>query len=263
LTATYPNDDSSRIYGSNVKRYGQRQYRCFPDAPARLLLAFLAFVVLGLGVCACGASGGASVTVTGYPNASASTSATSTRSLAPAAAGLMGDEDDDDEPGRRTKDNSHDNDVDYDNDVTGNRGTGYFDNDDGSVRDFGHDAGATDSRAISLLVIRYRSAAWNGDGRKAYQLLYGPLARIVPEDYGGSYSPAYARGKSCAVVMSKLFKHSHAQLAGTFHVTSVRVAGDQGDALLGSRTRPASYAEVRRERGAWKIHSLLGSGALP
>lgn len=226
-----------------------------------MILTLLAWVLLGVGVSACGGSGGGSVA--GSPNVRASTSAADTASSSLSTAGLKGDEDDDDESGNRTNDNSHDNDVDFDNDMTDNRVKGYFDTDDGLVRDYGHVASTADARAISSMVTIYRSAALRGDGVKACELLYGPLARIVPEDYGGSYAPAYARGKTCSVVMSKLFKHNHAQLIGTFRVTAVRVNGGNGDALLGSATWPASYVETRREGGAWKIHSLLGSSSLP
>jgi hypothetical protein len=47
-------------------------------------------------------------------------------------------------------------------------------------------------------------------------------------------------------------------LAGGFAVTGVRVEGSEARALLGSRTLPASFVVVTRERGAWKIDELIG-----
>ena len=55
-----------------------------------------------------------------------------------------------------------------------------------------------------------------------------------------------------------MFAHAHSQLAGGFTVTGVRVQGREAHALLGSRTLPASFVLVTRERRAWKIDELLG-----
>lgn len=58
--------------------------------------------------------------------------------------------------------------------------------------------------------------------------------------------------------MSRLFEHSHRELAGRVEVVGVRVSGDLAHVQLGSRTLPASFILVRRMGGVWRIDSLLG-----
>lgn len=226
----------------------------------RLLPALVAIALLGPVVSACGGSGkgqgsdsqtssetAANVAKGGAPAPDASTAATGS---------FMGDEDDDDTASNNTGNSKYDNDADFDNDTIKNKG--YYDGDDGAIRRFGHAANATDSRVIAALVKRYYAAAVASDGPKACPLMYSRLEEAIPEDYGQPPGPSYARGKTCAVVMSKIFAHAHNQLTGGFTVTGVRIKGREARALLGSRTLPAGFVVVTRERGAWKINELIG-----
>jgi hypothetical protein len=228
----------------------------------RLLLASLAIALLGLGLSACGGSGKGAGSSSQTSSKAATTAA---KGGAPApgasttpstAAGFMGDEDDDDTASNYTGNNRYDNDADFDNDTIKNKG--YYDGDDGAIRSYGHAASAADRRTIAALVKRYYAAAAASDGAKACPLIYSTQEEAIPEDYGRPPGPAYARGKTCAVVMSKMFAHAHNKLAGGFEVTGVRVEGREARALLGSRTVPARFVVVTRERGAWKIDELIG-----
>jgi hypothetical protein len=230
----------------------------------RPLLASLAIALLGVSLGACGGSGKGAGSASQTSSKTAATAAMgdapapgASTTPAAAAGSFMGDEDDDESASNQTPgDSSKDNDADFDNDTIKNKG--YYDGDDGAIRGFGHAAIAAERRAIAALVKRYYAAAAASDGAKACPLINSALEEAIPEDYGQPPGPAYARGKTCAVVMSKLFEHAHSQLAGAFEVTGVRVEGREARALLGSRAVPASFVSVKRERGAWKIGALLG-----
>jgi hypothetical protein len=229
----------------------------------RSLLALLAIALFGLGLGACGGTGKSSTSqATSISVANAATDETATADAAAAkdasataVSDFKGDEDDDESASNHTStSNKYDNDADFDNDTIKNKG--YYDGDDGEIRSFGRAASGDEVRAIASLVKRYYAAAAASDGAKACRLMRSP--ETIPEDYGQPPGPAYSRGKTCAVVMSKTFAHSHSQLAGRLAVTGVRVEGNEARALLGSRTLPAGFILLRRERGAWKIYELLG-----
>jgi hypothetical protein len=230
----------------------------------RSLLAPLAVLLLGLGLGACGGSGKSSGSTS---QASSAATATAARGGAPASdasttqsaavSSFMGDEDDDETASTQTPGSSrYDNDADQDNDTIKNKG--YYDSDDSAISAYGQAASTADEHAIAAVVKRYYAAASTSDGAKACPLMYSTLAEAIPEDYGQPPGPAYARGKTCAVVLSKMFAHSHSKLAEGFAVTGVRVEGKEARALLGSRTSPARFVVVTRERGVWKIDELLG-----
>jgi hypothetical protein len=132
---------------------------------------------------------------------------------------------------------------------------------DNNIPAYGHAASAADNQAVTALVKRYYAAAATADGATACTLLYPALVHAVPEDYGQAPGPAYARGKTCPVVMSKLFKHvaGHpADLAAT-EVTGVRVYRDRGFAMLRSKTTPNGEIFVERAgRSSWKVGVLIG-----
>jgi hypothetical protein len=179
-------------------------------------------------------------------------------SLAPASAALRGDEDDDDTPARLTPGESgKDNDADSDNDHR-KENRGYLDSDDRGMTAYGHAANVAERSAISRLVERYYDAGAAEDGAAGCSMIYSSFAASVPEDWGQSPGPAYSRGKTCSVVMSKIFAHYHAQLSSPIRVTAVRVEGDEGRALVGSPSTPAVAVFVRRERNEWKINQLIG-----
>jgi hypothetical protein len=221
-------------------------------------------VLLGVGFGACGGSGkGAS----SASQATAASAAATSKGDAPAqgvsttpsaaVSSFEGDEDDDETASNHTStSNRYDNDADLDDDAIKNKG--YYDGDDSVVSASGRAASVAEERAVAAVVKRYYAAAAASDGAKACRLIYSTLREAIPEDYGQPPGPAYSRGKTCAVVMSKTFAHSHSQLVGGLTVTGVRVEGREARVLLGSRTLPASFILVRRERGAWKISELLG-----
>lgn len=129
--------------------------------------------------------------------------------------------------------------------------------DDAEIGNYGQAPSATDRRAIVALTTRYLRAARAADGRRACSLIYSLFAEAIPEDYGRGAGPAYSRGDTCPVVMTKIFRRDRAQLSGRFVVTDVRVRGQQARALVGSATAPAGYLQLRRERHVWKVDALL------
>jgi hypothetical protein len=200
----------------------------------RSLLTLPSIALLGLGVGACGNAGKRASSVPGSPsNAAAGTAATT-----PIQANLA-------------RDSDNDND---------NPGKSRYDSDDSPVLYFGHAASATDGRAIAALLTRYYAAGAAGDGATACSLIHPLLAESIVEEYAQSPS---LRGRTCAVVMSKLFKQLHGELArdvAGLELIRARVRGDHGVAVLrfgGARERRVL---VRRERGAWKMDLLLDVG---
>jgi hypothetical protein len=136
-----------------------------------------------------------------------------------------------------------------------------YDKDDDPIHYYGHAANAADERAVTALVKRYYAAGAAGDGARACLLLYSEIAGSVVEQYGRPLGPPALRGKTCAAVMSKLFKQRRRQLAAdraTLEVTGVRVEGDRGYALLSSTKMPVGYIVLRREHDDWKVGALLG-----
>jgi hypothetical protein len=149
-----------------------------------------------------------------------------------------------------------DRDNDYDS-----SGNSNYDKDDSVTLDYGHEASAADMQAVTALVERYYAAAAADDGAQGCSLMYSILAEAIPEDYGQPPAgPPSLRGKTCAVVMSKLFNQRHQQLAAdsaTLKVIDARVEGNRGFALLSFKAMPARSIVIHRERDAWKIYALL------
>jgi hypothetical protein len=169
---------------------------------------------------------------------------------------LRGDEDDDDAPGEHVREPKHDSDADLDEDSTASEPKTFYDGDDAAVRGYGVAASAVDRSAIAALVSRFARAAETANGGAACPLLYSVLAEAVPEDYGRGAGPAYSRGNSCRVVMTKLFRHERRELAGGLTLAAARVSRNQARAVVGSRAMPAGYLPLRREHGTWKIDSI-------
>jgi hypothetical protein len=136
-----------------------------------------------------------------------------------------------------------------------------YDGDDNSIHYYGRPATVAEEQAVARLVERYYAVAAARDGARACSLLHPMLAGSVVEQYGGSFGPPELRGKTCAVVMSKLFKEHRNRLAvdaATLRVTGVRVGGGQGYALLSWAEMPIGYIPIRREGDEWKVGALLG-----
>jgi hypothetical protein len=144
---------------------------------------------------------------------------------------------------------AHTHDRDDDND---------HNDDDNHVLYYGREASPTDRQAIVTLLTRYYAAAGASDGAKACPLLMSFIAEALPENLG--HSPTL-RGKSCAVVISKLFKQHHKLLGGesaTLKVMTVRVEGDKALTVLSFANLPeVRQMTERREGSGWKIVTLL------
>ena len=184
-----------------------------------------AIALIGVGVSACGTS-----KVAG--------SASPTSSTTPTQSSLS-----------RDYDNDHDIDPSshYDNDLY-----------------FGHAANAANRRVVTAVIKRYYTAAAAGNGAIACSMMYSRLAKEIPDVYGQSPpGPPALRGKTCAVVMSKLFEQRHHQLVtddATLNVTGVLVEGERGLVLLRFEETPKRHIFVQLERGSWKVNMLIDAG---
>lgn len=135
-----------------------------------------------------------------------------------------------------------------------------FDSDDGSVVHFGRAASASETAQIAPLIRRYYRYAAAGNGAGACSMLYSTFAEAVPEDYGTSPpGPAYARGTTCAAVLTAIFRHYHAEIAARLpllRVSLVRIKERQGVAVLSFGAMPEREIHVVREGHAWRMLAL-------
>jgi hypothetical protein len=125
---------------------------------------------------------------------------------------------------------------------------------------FGQPASAADKRVITALVKSYYTAAAAEDGAKVCSLIYSIFEEAIAEDYGQPPGPPSLRGKTCPVVMTKLFKQRHKQQVSdlaALKVTGVRIKGRRGFVLLSFATPGKRYITVKSEHGAWKINALV------
>jgi hypothetical protein len=220
----------------------------------------LATVALCLCVASCGgASRGVGPASRSTPGAAANAAGMG----GPASNSITGDYDgDDDYSNQRSNDGDNDDSTkpkDRDND-SDSAGKSYFDSDDSSVRGFGHAAGFAERKTIASLVKRYFVLANAGDGATACSMIVSSIARSVPEDLGGPAGPLYARGTTCAVVLSKAFEHYHRQIAAhaaTLEIADIRVKRGAGVAVLAFKKLPGREIHVAREGGVWKIEAIL------
>jgi ketosteroid isomerase-like protein len=224
------------------------------------LLVLLAIAMLSIGTAACDEASKHAATISqASPDTKMSGGAptTTVSSTAQMPRGLKGDEDDDDN-GENVGNTKNDNDADFDNDYK-NENKGYYDSDDNSSRLYGHAARIREKQVLTAVVKHYFAAASAGDGATACSLFKSNYGKAIPEDYGQAPGPAYMRGKTCAAVMSLLFKHLHARFADSAEVTDVRVDGNRALVLLGSKTVPASYVTLERQHSVWGIVGLLST----
>jgi hypothetical protein len=141
-----------------------------------------------------------------------------------------------------------------------------FDSDDDPIRFYGHEADAAESRAITALVRGYYAGAAKDDGARACRMIHPLIAEAIPEDYAEQPS---LRGKTCAVVMSKLLKQLHRRHApesaspkesATLEVIGVRVEGGIALVLLRFANAPEpDHIAVHLEGHNWKIWELFGN----
>src|SRR5689334_10090287 len=111
----------------------------------------------GLGLASCGRTGTLASTRSAR-EASAGAHAKRAVDTSPALSGLRGDEDDDENPASHAvgvRDPDADADV-YDDRAERHRG--YYDEDDASIRSYGHPAATADGRTLTALAERYYRA---------------------------------------------------------------------------------------------------------
>lgn len=136
-----------------------------------------------------------------------------------------------------------------------------FENDDRSLlASYGSKAKSADAREVASVVKSYYAAAATSDGTKACEL----LSVSIGAGLAASQGPSTANeGRRCASGAADLFKEQHQRLVRdnvtTMMVTSVRVKGDLGLAVLGFKTVPEGEILVQREGRAWRIADLLDS----
>jgi hypothetical protein len=207
--------------------------------PLLTLLTLLAVALCGVGVTACGDAGPAPGKRSGSASRVSSTGTATGGAQTP-------------RPSATTQASSP---VKSDNDNDGDGG--------GDDLNWGHAASAADRRAVTALVRRYYTLADMGDGAAACSLIYSIFAEEVPEVYGEGSGEPGLRGKTCAVVVSKLFRLRRGQLSvdvASLDVRRVRVKELRGLAILSFRNMPERDIPVHREHRVWKIEALIDSG---
>jgi hypothetical protein len=154
-------------------------------------------------------------------------------------------------PGEPPKDKDEDRD---------NLTRSYYDKDDSEILAYGRPAASSEAKAIAEVVLRYFAAAARDDGTTACASLYSLFAESIPETYGqGPASTPALRGKTCPIVLTKMFVHNRGEFApalGRTKVIASRIEGLRGLAVLGARAVPERYILVHREFGAWKVLNL-------
>jgi hypothetical protein len=205
----------------------------------RPLVALLAVVLLSLSASACGASKNA-------------TSVSQTSSTVEAPSNVA--------PTATTTSSSHEPNNENDNDDHRRLKVPVDDTNNGTIRAYGHAASAADTRAVTSLLKRYYAIALAGEGAKACTMIVPSLVKAIPLDYGQFGAPYLHGAKTCAAVMSRLFKHEHRQLAAEIphmKLLSLRLGGNQGLVLLGFGRMSERQITVIRPGGTWKLAVLL------
>jgi hypothetical protein len=202
------------------------------------LLALLATMLLSGVVTACG---GAGKSTSSASQASSTTAASGSTSATSA-------------PGSYRQD-----DGDKDNDDSAQPSASLND-DTPLLKAYGKAGSEADKQAVTEVVKSYYAAAVAENGAKACSLLYSTLASGLAVDPGQA---GQGKGGTCATAVSALYKSQHAQLVAddvpTMVVTTVRVKGSLGLAVLGFKTMPRSEILLEREGGAWKVDALFNS----
>ncbi len=130
-------------------------------------------------------------------------------------------------------------------------------NDDGAI-ETGRLASPTESREMKTLVKRYYAAAAAARGAEACGLLVPFIAESVVERYGHTQG---VTGRTCAVVMTKIFKGRHARLApenATLRIPEVRVELPAALAILEFPNIPeVRQIRLRRVGDSWRVLELV------
>jgi hypothetical protein len=128
-----------------------------------------------------------------------------------------------------------------------------------------HQPTLTERRQLTTLVTEYYAAMAAADGTKACKLMNPTLEAAIPEDYGQDPGPRYSRGKTCPVVMAKVFVHTYHGASRADIVASSIVGfllyAKEGLVQVSSGVNPHGEITVSRNRatGPWHIGTLIGS----
>jgi hypothetical protein len=207
----------------------------------RLLSALMTMALLGVCSVVCGCSSTSSNSQASSAEAESTSIPKPSASLkAPQRPGINDTYDEDDKASRKVEEN-----------------------DDVEIEIYGHPANAAEWKVATAFVKKYYAAAAAENGAAAC-LLLDPLAA---NGLGGSYEkpsdPAYLHGKTCAEVMTKLFKHRHklmtAENAG-LEVTDVRATNETDFILLAFKgIRERRFMGVQRNGHTFQLEALTDS----
>ncbi len=149
------------------------------------------------------------------------------------------------------------------------KGDGDSDNDNSNhddriIRSYGHAADPVETRAVASLVSSYYSAAVARE--------VGSVCALVDPATGSEgfpegfvlelIAPEALRREHCDVVLAAILTYRHKLLVderASVKLTSVRVRGTNGFALLAFRMMPERVIPVVRVRGHWMVDTLLPS----
>jgi hypothetical protein len=198
-------------------------------------LTLLACALLAMGVLACGGSGN------GAGQASGGSASTVAHVELPKI---------------ETKDDPDDDSDNYPKQLPDRDEVPYY-----KTEPFGHPADRADARGAAILVMRYYADAARGDAAAACRLLYAPREEAMTgEDRARSLhlsQPAAA----CAVLLSQLFAEERAMLRAqdaTLKIGAVRTEYNTASVqMYFGRPPVVHYIEAHRERGVWKLDTLL------
>jgi len=113
---------------------------------------------------------------------------------------------------------------------------------------------------VTAIVTRFYAAAAAGDGQTGCALTYSLYVEEIPELYGTASGPPGLRGKTCAEVLTKLFKQTPKQLSeeyASLKVLAVRVHELRALVVLDFKKVGEREILVHREHHAWKVYGLL------
>jgi hypothetical protein len=237
-----------------------------PGYPIRIeskaLCGLLVTTLLAVGASGCGGGGKSTgVASHGLGARGASTKSVSNGGLRPRHA--VGDYDTDDyEASSDADDDDSTGRLDRDGD-TDNPSGSIYDSDDTNLASYSHSAGPAQTRVVASLVRRYLAAAAAADGAKACSMILESVASEIAPVLGGPGEPPYSRGRTCAEILSKIFRFYRRQLtmeARLLRVLRFGVNGDKGLATLAAKPGsvfPDRVIALQREDGTWKIDGVL------
>lgn len=123
---------------------------------------------------------------------------------------------------------------------------------------YGHSADAAERAAVTHVVQAYYAALSSGHEVAACGMLAPHIQALLERSIRRT---RLLHGKGCVGAFKLIFGQGgrNSSISPTVSVTGVRVDGDNGYALFSTQTIPSAQIHVERERGAWKIASLIGS----